>query len=395
MNFRVGVTAPVSEVDVEMTNAFMDKHDVAVIGAGPAGVATAVSLRDRGLGAVVIDRAGEVASSWRGRYERLKLNSGKQFSHLPRRPYPKGTPTFPTRHQVADYLDGQARAAGTQLWLNTAVERIDARPDGWRLVTSRGDIDARNVVVATGYEHTPHMPEWPGAHGFTGQLLHSSAYRSPVRYAGQRVLVVGAGSSGMEIAHDLAGGWAAKVWLAVRTPPNILLRTGPGGLPADLLAIPLYHLPIRLADAIARLVRLQTIGDLTEFGLPIPDEGPFARTAANSAPAVIDMDVIDAVKDRSIEVVKTVGSFDRSDVLLTDGTRLQPHAVICATGYLRGLEPLVGHLGVLDEQGAPRVLAPACAADGLWFIGFLSRPALIGHMAKQARRLAKRIADDL
>ena len=69
--------------------------------------------------------------------------------------------------------------------------------------------------------------------------------------------------------------------------------------------------------------------------------------------------------------------------------------MICATGYLRGLEPLVGHLGVLDEQGAPRVLAPACAADGLWFIGFLSRPALIGHMAKQARRLAKRIADDL
>jgi len=82
-------------------------------------------------------------------------------------------------------------------------------------------------------------------------------------------------------------------------------------------------------------------------------------------------------------------------VLLTDGTRLQPHAVIWATGYLRGLEPLVGHLGVLDEQGAPRVLAPACAAHGLWFIGFLSRPALIGHMAKQARRLAKRIADDL
>jgi cation diffusion facilitator CzcD-associated flavoprotein CzcO len=245
------------------------KH-VVVVGAGPAGVAVAVCLRDRGLRPVLIDRANQVASSWRGRYDRLKLNTGKQFSHLPRRPYPKGTPTFPTRLQVADYFDRYARQHGIELRLGTQLERIDSWSGGWRLVTSRGDIDAQQVVVATGYEHTPSVPDWPGADGFSGDLLHSSAYCNSVPYGGRRVLVVGSGASGMEIAHDLVNGGAAKVWLAVRTPPNILLRNGPGGLPPDVIACPLMHAPVRVADGIARLVRLQTIGDLTEFGLPFP-----------------------------------------------------------------------------------------------------------------------------
>jgi hypothetical protein len=79
-------------------------------------------------------------------------------------------------------------------------------------------------------------------------------------------------------------------------------------------------------------------------------------------------------------------------VSLVDGTRLQPDAVICATGYLRGLEALVGHLDVLNDDGIPRVLAPMPAARGLWFTGFLARPALIGYIAKQSRPLAKQIA---
>jgi cation diffusion facilitator CzcD-associated flavoprotein CzcO len=99
---------------------------------------------------------------------------GKQFSHLPGRPYPKGTPTFPTCDQVADYFDRLARQDGIELRLGTEVERIAAPSGGWRLATSGGDIDARAVVVATGYEHTPYVPKWPGVHDFTGELLHSA-----------------------------------------------------------------------------------------------------------------------------------------------------------------------------------------------------------------------------
>jgi NADPH-dependent 2,4-dienoyl-CoA reductase/sulfur reductase-like enzyme len=369
----------------------MSEHTV-VVGAGPAGIATAISLHDRGLRPLVVDRAAEVASSWRARYDRLKLNTGRQFSHLPGRAYPKGTPTFPTRDQVIDHFDVYVREAGVELRLNTEVTRIDTLGGGWRLQTSTGDIDARHVVVATGLMHTPSIPEWAGE--FTGELLHSSQYRNPGPYAGKRALVVGCGSSGMEIAHDLATGGAAKVWMAVRTPPNIMLRGGPGGLPGEVIALPLFYAPIRLADALAVRARRSLIGDLTEFGLPIPDEGPFCRLARLGAvPSLVDLEVIDAIRDRSIEVVAGVDCFDGGGVRLIDGGRLEPDVVICATGYRSGLDQMAGHLGVLDERGEPRAHGDQPAAPGLWFIGFSRRPALISFMGKQSRQLAKAIAN--
>ncbi len=370
------------------------EYPVVIIGTGPSGIAAALSLRDRGIEPMIVERATDVASSWRTRYDRLKLNTGRQSSHLPGRQYPRGTPTFPSRDQFVDHLERHAR--GLQVRFSTAVERIDHRPPGWRLTTSAGVIDARHVVVATGFEHTPYVPEWPGAQGFTGELLHSSQYRDPTRYLRKRVLVVGAGSSGMEIAHDLATGGAAKVWLAVRKPPNIFLRTGPLGLPGDAIGTLLYHLPQRVADKIARAARLRAIGDLTELGLPTPDEGPFTRLHRRGvAPAIIDVEVVDAIKDGRIEVVKTPQSFHGNTVSVVGGTRLQPDTVICATGYLRGLGSMVGHLGVLDEHGAPRARNGESAVDGLWFIGYLPRPSLIGYVAKRSRRMAKGIADEL
>lgn len=366
---------------------------VVVIGAGPAGISAALSLKDNRIRPLLIDRADAVAASWRGRYDRLRLNTGRQFSHLPGRPYPKGTPLYPTRDQVVAHLDRHAREDGIDLRLNTTVERIDRRTVGWRLTTSDGDLDARHVVVATGYLHTPLIPDWAGT--FSGELLHSSSYRGPPRYAGKRVLVVGSGSSGMEIAHDLTVGAAAKVWLSVGTPPNLLPRKGPVGLPNDVLSIPLFHLPPRVADRISNAARHRAFGDLQEFGLPVPEEGPFARAhRLHAAPTVVDREVIDAVRDGSIEVVGAVSALEGAKAALADGARIQPDVMICATGYGPGLGPLVGHLRVLAPDGAPVQLAPTPAADGLYFHGLLSRPALIGYVAKQSRTLARRISQD-
>ena len=374
----------------------MSEHDVVVIGAGPAGVSVALSLRDRGVRPLLIDRADHVGSSWRGRYDRLKLNTGRPFSHLPNRPYPKGTAMFPPRDDVVAHLDRHAHEDGIELRMKTEVTRIGRHADGWRLATSDGDVDARQVVVAIGNQHTAHIPHWPGANEFTGEMLHSSEYRNPRPYQGRRVLVVGSGSSGMEIAHDLATGGADKVWLGIRTPPNILLRSLPGGLPGDLVSLPLFRAPVRVADAISRGARRANLGDLAEFGLPIPREGTFTRVKLHDqVPALVDMDVIDAIRDGSIEVVATVESFDSDKVVLVDGSRLDPHAVVLATGYLRGLEPLVGHLGVLDAKGKPLVVRERSAAEGLRFIGYDVRPSLIGYMAKQSKRMAKRIAREL
>ncbi|RDH80187.1 NAD(P)/FAD-dependent oxidoreductase [Mycolicibacterium moriokaense] len=356
----------------------------------------ALSLADRGVRPVLLEEAGHVGASWRARYDRLRLNTGKQFSHLPGRPYPKDTPVFPGRDDVVAHLEHHAHDGQIDLRLETSVQRIDWCDGGWSVATTAGTIDASHVVVATGYERTPHIPDWPRRDSFTGELLHSSAYRRPASLRGRRVLVVGAGSSAMEIAYDVATGGAATTWLAVRTVPNIMLRTLPGGFPSDFVATAMFHMPPRMADAMAEVARRVSIGDLSDVGLPRPTEGVFSRGhRLGRAPAIIDADTLAAIRDRTIEVVPTVDGFTSEQVRLVDGRCLQPDVVICATGYRRGLEPLVGHLGVLDDRGVPRDGGTHLADRGLWFLGFQSRPGLLGAVAKRSRRIAAAIADDL
>ena len=369
---------------------------VVVIGAGLSGVSMALSLADRGVRPVLIDEAENVGAAWRRRYDRLRLNTSKQFSHLPGRAYPKGTPILPARDDVIAHLEHHVDDDRIDVRLRTSVRQIDWCHGTWSVETSSGAIDATHVVVATGYERVPHIPDWPCRQSFTGELLHSSAYRNPRFCTGKRVLVVGAGTSAMEIAYDVASGGATDTWLAVRTAPNIMLRTLPGGFPSDFIATAMYHMPPRIADAMADFARRLSIGDLSGVGLPRPTEGVFSRGhRLGRAPAIIDTETLDAIRNRTIEVVPTVDGFDRADVRLVDGRRLQPDVVICATGYRRGLEPLVGHLGVLDDRGVPLKGGAHLADRGLWFLGFQSRPGLLGAVAKRSRRIAIAITDDV
>ena len=370
------------------------ENQVVIIGAGSSGLSIALCLSDLSQKAVVLDRGGQVGASWRTRYDGMQLNTGRKYSHLPKRPYPKGTPIFPTRDDMIAHLEEHSTQRGIELRMNTSVERIVRRkPSGWGIVTPDGIIDAAHVVVATGYAHAPFLPDWPGEASFGGEVMHSSAYRSPVSFAGKRVAVVGAGSSGMEIAHDLATGGAAKVWLSVRTPPNVMPRMGSAGRSNDVVSRRLFHLPPRLADAISRRARLSAFGDLSEFGLPVPEEGPFTRARRlHVAPAVVGPEVIDAVRDGSIEVVRAVTAFEDASVVLTDRTRLDADVVIAATGYGTGLQPLVGHLGVLTDAGVPKVGGDVAAQPGLWFLGLWSRPSVIAYTSHRAERLAGRIA---
>jgi cation diffusion facilitator CzcD-associated flavoprotein CzcO len=363
-----------------------------VIGAGPAGLASAAELRRRGVPTVVLERGDAIATSWRGRYDRLRLNSSRWFSRLPGARYAPGTGIFPSRDEVVAYLEGYARDNALDVRLGTHVDRIDAHGAGWVVRTSNGDVPAEYVVVAAGYEHTPHVPDWPGRERFDGALLHAAEYRNPLPYRGRDVLVVGPGCSGMEIAYDLAEGGAQRVRLAVRTPPNMLVRSpiGPG------IALALMRLRPERADRIANFGRSKEIGDLTEFGLPVPEEGTFSRLRRlGVAPAIVDKVVVEAIRERRIEIVAGVESLDDTGVGLADGTRIEPHAVIAATGYRRGLEGMVGHLGVLDDEGVPRAFAAEAAAPGLHFVGYLHIPAQLRYSGKEATRTAKAIAREL
>jgi hypothetical protein len=138
------------------------------------------------------------------------------------------------------------------------------------------------------------------------------------------------------------------------------------------------------------------LGDLTDYGLPIPREGVFARFhRLGVTPSVIDPEVIEAIKAGRIEIVPGTELLDRTGARFTGGLRVKPDAIIFATGYKRGLEPLVGHLGVLDAHGTPRAHGKNPAADGLRFVGYTPHPGQLGYIAKEAKRAARAIAGEL
>ena len=374
----------------------MTTPEAVVIGAGPAGVATGLALKDAGVTPLIVDAADTIASTWRGRYDRLRLNTCRPFSHLPDRPFARGVPMFPSRDQLIEHVEHHAVAGGLEFQLRTRVARIEREGGGWTLETAGEPIRSRQVVVATGYEAVPNLPGWAEAGAFGGWVLHSSEYRNAEPFAGKQVLVVGAGSSGMEIAHDLATHGAAKVWVSVRTPPNVILREGRGGLPGDMIGVMLLHLPTRVGDALGRLGQRMDVGDLAEYGLPVPEEGIFSRlNRLGVAPTIVDGEAIDSIRSGSIEIVPAVKSVGSDSLELTDGRRLGPDVIMCATGYRRNLGSLVGHLGILDERERPSAVGEVPAAPGLRFIGYVPRPGGLGYMSKQAKRAARAIAREL
>ena len=218
-------------------------------------------------------------------------------------------------------------------------------------------------------------------------MLHASRYRNAAPFVGRDVLVVGVGNTGAEVAVDLAEGGAARVRLAVRTPPHIVRRSNLGW-PAQGTGILVRHLPVPLVDRIAGAVARVEVPDLSSYGLPRPTTGLYSRVKQGSVP-VQDVGLIAAVQSGAVTPVAAVVGADGPDVLLADGSRVSPDVVIAATGYRRGLEPLVGHLGVLDEAGVPRAHGPVAARPGLYFTGYTNP---ISGMFRELRIDAERIA---
>lgn len=347
--------------------------DAIVCGAGAAGLASAAMLRRAGVETVVIERSDQVGASWRSRYSALRLNTPNWMSTLPGyRATRRRCGEYPTRDKWISYLEDYSAHHQLDVRFATEIQRI-VRLDGtWQIQTNHGALDARTVVVATGFDHDPYTPDWPGRESFSGELIHACTYRDPDPYRDLDVLVVGPGVTGSELAHLLVKGGAGRVRVACRTSPHIYRRKWLG-VSINVPGVVLNHLPVRIADELAWTGERAMRGNLSRYGLPRPPLGIATLAKKQQAPAYDD-GFVASVKAGHIEIVAAVEGFDGADVLLADGSRAQPDAVIAATGYRRGLEPLVGHLDVLDAQGRPLVHGghQHPGAPGLFFTGFRS-----------------------
>jgi putative flavoprotein involved in K+ transport len=267
-----------------------------------------------------------------------------------------------------------------------AVQRISPRTSEWLIQTSTVEIEADNVIVATGYDREPFIPAWPGRAGFTGELIHSSAYRNAQRFAGLSVLVVGAGNSGSDIGVDLVLGGASNVWVSVRTSPQIVPRTV-GGIPMQTVAVAARPLPRCIGDSAVGLVQRFVHGDLSRHGLPAPREGLSTQFQRADVVPAIDVEFVSRVKRGELKIVAAVSAFEGESV-----EQIEHHARRSCGGHRdrRGLGRLVGHLGVLDERGRPMT---DHSVAGLYFAGYAN--PLSGNLRElgiHARRIGYQIA---
>jgi putative flavoprotein involved in K+ transport len=349
-------------------------------------------LQRAGEPVTVVERSA-IAAAWRERYDRLQLHTVRWLSALPGYRMPRAFGKWPARDRVVEYLERYAQRHGVEVRAGVEVESLERSGERWRIATSSGTVDADRVVVATGHSNVPFVPSWPGA--FDGEVVHSSAYRNAVPFRGKRVVVVGAGNSGAEIAVDLVEGGAAEVLLSVRTPPAIV-RRDTLGFPSQVLGLATEHLPPNVVDWIARTMRRLSFPDLAPHGLPAPAH-PYRDFLRRHTIPILDVGIVDAVRSRRVKVVAPIASLDGAHVVLEDGERIRADVVLAATGFRTGLEPLVGALGVLDEHGEPLVHGPDehPNAPGLHFVGY--RIVLGGGFRAagiDAKRLAKKVSRD-
>ena len=361
--------------------------DAIIIGAGPAGLACAATMRAAGLNAAVLEKAGTVGSAWRQHYDRLHLHTDRNHSGLPGLPMPRDYPTYPSRAQVIDYLDAYAAHFEIRPVFNTEVSRIEQDGARWRVETNGEAMSAPVVIVATGIAHAPYRPSWPGMDRFGGGILHSRDYRNPAAFAGKRVLVVGFGNSGGEIALDLAEA-DVDVTLAVRGPVQVI--------PRDLLGVPILswvilyrHLPARLVDAVNAPVLRLAVGDFEKLGLRRAAKGPRRMVEEDGHVPLIDIGTLARIRDGSIAIRGGIDRMTADGVVFADGKGETFDAVILATGFRPDLRRLIGdHDGLFDPYGMPRVTGTP-AAPGLYFCGQITVPTgQLREIGIEAQRIA-------
>jgi len=360
-----------------------------VVGGGPAGLATSHQLSEHRVPHRVLERGDGVGHTWANLYDSLTLHTGKHMSGLPGMPLPRSAPLFVPRQEFLDYLRYYARAFDLPVDTGRDVERMTRTDGTWTVRTSRGVLVARAVVVATGIVANPKTPYFPGQDRFAGRIAHSVAYRRPDGYAGRRVLVVGVGNSGAEIASEIARA-GAKVTVAVRSGANVVPLTL-AGLPLQYIAYWVRKLPRPAQEGAVALVQRLTELRRGKPVLPRPAYSPLDEIP------VIGFHLVDAITQGLIDVGAGVAELTSEGVRFTDGTAGRFDEIILATGFGAALGPL-GGLVQVDAKGFARRRDRVVSVDqpGLYLVGHnYDATGGLYNISRDARIAARLIAAEV
>ncbi|MGX7872235.1 flavin-containing monooxygenase [Mesorhizobium sp. ORM6] len=363
-----------------------DTTPVAIIGAGPAGLAVAACLRQAEVDFILLEKEQQAAPAWRRHYERVHLHTTKRYSSLPFVPFPKHYPRYVPRDLFVDYLDAYAQRFDLKPRFGETVEAITREGRGWRVDATSGPLSAKHVVIASGYNAEPLRPGFAGIDTFTGKTLHSADYRNATPFAGQSVLVIGMGNTGAEIALDLAENGAR---------PTISVRGGVHIVPRELFGVPIQMVgmatrlgPQRVNDVLFPIILDLVQGRLEKYGLRRPRQGLLKQIAVASRIPVIDIGTIGKIREGEIKVAPDIAEISERRAHFADGKQGEFDAIIFATGYRPGyarfLEP-----GIQPDRSG---VTPKATDLGLYLVGFHN--AVTG-LLREIGIEAQAIADDI
>ncbi|WP_051420679.1 flavin-containing monooxygenase [Paenarthrobacter nicotinovorans] len=363
-----------SQQHPDQTNT-VEQHtylDTVIVGGGQAGLALAYWLAKEGRNFLIVDQNPRPGDAWRQRWDSLKLFTPAKYDRLPGWPFPGDRLAFPTKDQLADYLEDYVRRFDLPFLAGVHVEEIRAEGGGFVVRAAGHTWRSHNVVIATGGHRLPQRPAFAGELDPGVLQLHSQDYKNPGQLRDGTVLVVGLGNSGAEIALDVSGSH------------HTVLSGRPSG-----------EMPVKHGRAAARFA-LPVVKFLGVHVLTL--NTPIGRTAApgfkSMAAPLIRTKTKDLLAAGVVLGPRLAGISDGVPVL-DDGTRLEAANVIWCTGYHEDYSWV--KLPVFDDRGEPlQTRGVAQEVPGVYFIGqeflFAAASATLPGVCRDARYLARRLA---
>ena len=341
-----------------------------IIGAGPAGLATAGRMRKAGLDFTLIEQTDQIASSWHNHYDGLHLHTVNQLSHLPHLPFPEGYPLYVSKEDLISYYQQYAKTFDIHPVLSQKVTRLAQTDDAWKVDTEAGtSYAAQNVIVATGINRIPKLPTWEGQDQFEGQIIHAKSYKNAEPYKGRKVLIVGMGNTGAEIALHFAR-QGDKPHVSLRGPVHFLPRDI-NGRPTQLTALMLAKIPFGLGDSLGSFIRKIVVGDLSKYGISTPKLSPTKQLKVTGRTPVVDIGTLEQIKKRNITILPDIERFGVREVQFTNGETKPFDLVILATGYYAQIDDFMDDAAdFVNKDGLPSQAVFDSTHKGLYFVGF-------------------------